>query len=631
MNRQILLKTIFIWGCLSVIPIIYNVHTTQQSHRFLIERLEAEGNQFLNYVDEKAALLHDQLGEVYTALSHSSLLLDFAITQNPRYKTYLQNQLQITAKNIKYFSQFRYVTPDGKESIRIDFPEASEHPTIVQEAQLTDLSKRNYFQYAKRLAPGEQGYFGLALDDKYDQPITPYQPKFRLIYPLDDQQQRVGYFIANIAVFKTITYITSNPQHYTVDFIDNQGYYLLSSNKEKLFGGLIQDRQSFNLPQEKPKLWHAIRKTPKQTGFFLSQEGLYVFQPFYTTLFETKNRLTLITLIPTSRINQIFQERGTAILHTTLQLLALMGIIAVMLTWMWHNYNHIKIEKAFSKVVLDNSTPVALTDSLHNIVRANTQFCKLVNVDEKDIRQYNVLDIYRPKNMTKKAIQSLQSHHRWHGEIALNNNTYKIEIRSLMGTNHKVRHYVYSLSDISEQYNAMVEFKHQSEKDPATGLNNKKRFDETLLHYAKLKHRYSEIPESCLVLADIDNFKRVNDTYGHAIGDEVIQKIAKTFEKKLRTTDFIARIGGDEFAIILQHINIEQAYTLMQKICADIEHANYYQTTISVGIVKITENAKNSFNQADKALYRSKRKGKNCVSANGFDTLTIEADHHQIL
>lgn len=92
---------------------------------------------------------------------------------------------------------------------------------------------------------------------------------------------------------------------------------------------------------------------------------------------------------------------------------------------------------------------------------------------------------------------------------------------------------------------------------------------------------------------------------------------------KLRDTDIIARIGGDEFAVILQHIDIKSAYELMHRINHVISTLSKVPVTTSVGITEITDNSDLIFSYADKALYRSKHKGKNCVSAHGFESLTI--------
>ncbi|MEI8632192.1 GGDEF domain-containing protein [Vibrio sp. PP-XX7] len=170
----------------------------------------------------------------------------------------------------------------------------------------------------------------------------------------------------------------------------------------------------------------------------------------------------------------------------------------------------------------------------------------------------------------------------------------------------KVQYFVYSLTDISEQYETIQELKEKNEQDPTTTLWNKEKFNQTLIHYARLQERYDDQYTSCLAIIDIDNFKQINDKYGHAVGDEVIKWLANQFINILRDTDFIARIGGDEFAVIMQHAGAKTAQQLMQRFCHTIASHDNYSITISVGIAEITEDHQQTFINADKALYRSK-------------------------
>ncbi|XAW89415.1 GGDEF domain-containing protein [Vibrio sp. CDRSL-10 TSBA] len=144
-----------------------------------------------------------------------------------------------------------------------------------------------------------------------------------------------------------------------------------------------------------------------------------------------------------------------------------------------------------------------------------------------------------------------------------------------------------------------------------------------LNYHTRLHQRYPDEPPACLAVIDIDSFKDINDTLGHAVGDVVILHVAQQLQTLLRDTDFIARIGGDEFAVIIQHTDIHQADKLMQRVCSAIANWPQYKVTISVGVAEVTNDAIQTATNADKAMYRSKRKGKNCVSLHGFENLTV--------
>jgi diguanylate cyclase (GGDEF)-like protein len=158
-------------------------------------------------------------------------------------------------------------------------------------------------------------------------------------------------------------------------------------------------------------------------------------------------------------------------------------------------------------------------------------------------------------------------------------------------------------------------------RDPLTGLSNRKSFDhrlKTLLKQAK--------PRSCaLVLIDLDDFKPVNDTHGHAAGDQVLQEIAERLRQLIRGTDTVYRLGGDEFALLLQDIRAEQdvlgpAQRALQRIGQPImlDDTRSVRAGASAGVAVFplggeSERASAVFDRADRALYRSKARGGNIL------------------
>lgn len=155
--------------------------------------------------------------------------------------------------------------------------------------------------------------------------------------------------------------------------------------------------------------------------------------------------------------------------------------------------------------------------------------------------------------------------------------------------------------------------------DPLTGKNNRLILNTTLKHEMGLFHRYN-VPLTLLVI-DVDNFKKINDKYGHACGDEVIKTIANTLSDCLRETDTLVRYGGDEFVILLSNTFVQGAKQLSEHIChtlANIELLYQGKTicfTSSIGCASLTaEDEGNSlFLRADKALLAAKKSGRNCT------------------
>ncbi len=157
-------------------------------------------------------------------------------------------------------------------------------------------------------------------------------------------------------------------------------------------------------------------------------------------------------------------------------------------------------------------------------------------------------------------------------------------------------------------------------KDQLTSLYNHNFF------YARLEEEFEravryETPLS-LIMMDIDNFKNVNDTYGHRIGDIVLKEIAAMVKRGVRKTDIVARYGGEEFAVILPHTLLKGAVDEAERIREMIESHAYAglvndRITMSFGVASYPQkgamNSGDLVNHADDALYRSKWSGKNCV------------------
>ncbi|RQW61340.1 GGDEF domain-containing protein [Vibrio viridaestus] len=620
---SIIQKMVIVWLVLSIIPLLYYRHTTSEAHRFLISRFEEQGNQFLSFVDDRASQLHQRIRGIYKELSQSPLLRDYAENNDPRLKQYLEHQWYITAKNLRFFYQLRYLDNSGQEMIRVDYTQLMPTPYIVPDKELQNKGQRDYFLYAEHLSPGEQGSFGIDLEYEHGKPVIPYKPGFRLIYPIDSEGTRLGFFIANLEVLGGIDYVTSNTQHYSVDFIDSDGYYVMSSDKTKLFGDLIKERNNINLPKQNPDLWKEVSSTKTRGGALLTPAGLYIYKPFSARLFDSTKPLTLITLIPMKQISDVFANRDDEVKNDSLSLLLLLGIISGLTAVFWDSYQRIRLEKTFNKSVLDNGLAVALTNDKHRVLMANTHLCHLLGLELAEIKKINMLTFKQVEFIRKELLQGLTMNNHWHCEVDIGDKHYQMDVKELPSSFHHSKQYIYSFVDITEQSHVIDELKDQSQKDPATGLWNKKKFNDSLLHYSRLRLRYPDQPSSCLAIIDIDDFKSINDTYGHHTGDKVINTLASQLKNRLRDTDIIARIGGDEFAVILQHIDVKAAYELMHRICNVIDSFTDVQVTVSIGISEISEDNQLTFMHADKALYRSKRKGKNCVSAHGFENLTV--------
>ena len=155
--------------------------------------------------------------------------------------------------------------------------------------------------------------------------------------------------------------------------------------------------------------------------------------------------------------------------------------------------------------------------------------------------------------------------------------------------------------------------------DGLTKLHNHRFFQDHLTREIKRVNRVNE-PLS-MVLIDIDDFKTLNDRYGHAAGDELLVSIARLMEESVRDLDLLARYGGEEFVIIAVNTDRIGAYQLAEKIRTNIAERSFLlseslrpmRLTVSMGVAEYEGNRKRFFVSADRALYSAKDQGKNCV------------------
>jgi len=178
-----------------------------------------------------------------------------------------------------------------------------------------------------------------------------------------------------------------------------------------------------------------------------------------------------------------------------------------------------------------------------------------------------------------------------------------------------------SLVDVSHQQQQLTQLRTEAEVDALTGLPNRRSFAKAAAQavgHAQRRHS----PLSLLAL-DLDYFKRVNDTYGHAAGDCVLAAVARVLEGALREHDLAARVGGEEFAVILPNTTTEQAQIVAERNRTAIwntpivvEGGQTISQTVSIGIAsyrEVEDDLAGAQERADVALYAAKRAGRNCV------------------
>ncbi len=249
-----------------------------------------------------------------------------------------------------------------------------------------------------------------------------------------------------------------------------------------------------------------------------------------------------------------------------------------------------------------------------------------IEADERDLllvfgNEFAIAaDNMERKDLLAKMHQELQQRHK----------DVQKSHRSLEEANRKLEAYAGELSqqtaeldalnqELSENYRQLEEanwkLSEMATTDALTGLASHRALHERLADEIRRYQRYHR-PFS-LMMVDIDDFKEINDRVGHVRGDRILQEIAAILQRNIRQTDFAARYGGDEMALILTETRREDAAIVGERICRQVATHQFggVQVTVSVGIAEYTEEKKHQplLEEADQAMYNAKRSGKNTV------------------
>lgn len=289
---------------------------------------------------------------------------------------------------------------------------------------------------------------------------------------------------------------------------------------------------------------------------------------------------------------------------------------------------------------------IIILDENLNILAWNNWLEIFTKIKEKDIINKNICDYFpyiNEKKLKRKVKTVLVTNAP--SFLSLNTNRFLIDIPVSNITNTIFKSMQQDITilpyDIEKKYiciyiydnTLMCEINHKleeanqeliemSHRDPLTHIFNRRYFAEQSKKIKAYSQRNNNLPFSLLTL-DIDNFKKINDTYGHLVGDEVIITTANLINQEIRESDIAARFGGEEFVMLLQDCPIQDAVTVAEKVRQSIEKVSLtinsneiIKFTVSIGVAQFDQtldddNIENTLARSDTALYEAKNKGRN--------------------
>ena len=178
-------------------------------------------------------------------------------------------------------------------------------------------------------------------------------------------------------------------------------------------------------------------------------------------------------------------------------------------------------------------------------------------------------------------------------------------------------YFLTQIIDVTEQRQFQAQLSHMANHDPLTGLLNRRSFEVALEQHVARIERYG--PEGSLLLLDLDHFKKINDTYGHGVGDQIIVTTAHALRRRLRSSDLLARLGGDEFAVLVPHGGVDEAREIAVMLLDEVRSTatdlagHPIVLTASIGLALFDEHRRSADEMivnADLAMYDAKDEGR---------------------
>ena len=290
-------------------------------------------------------------------------------------------------------------------------------------------------------------------------------------------------------------------------------------------------------------------------------------------------------------------------------------------------------ELRLSSYAFDSSSPMIITDEKNNIIKVNQAFCQILGYSKEELIGQNpriFKTAHQDKSLVEDIWNNLKINGTWSGDVynkKANGDLIALRstITSIKNDDGKVTNYLAQYMDISEQKDKEKILEYQATHDNLTGLPNRLLLTDRIERAITKTVRHNIF--GGLIFIDLDNFKEVNDTLGHDVGDILLITVAKKLKECVREEDTVSRIGGDEFIVLLDNIgnNIADARRninfLAEKIKDALNSITHIQghvnvSTPSIGITLFSDSSvsvQDIIKQADTAMYSAKKQGKNTI------------------
>ncbi|HEY9189470.1 MAG TPA: diguanylate cyclase [Sulfurovum sp.] len=301
------------------------------------------------------------------------------------------------------------------------------------------------------------------------------------------------------------------------------------------------------------------------------------------------------------------------------------------------NRNNLKSLQMSSAVYEHTMDGVLITDGHNKIVHVNDAFVEITGYTLDDVQGKNPKILKSGKHdrhFYQKIWNQLSLNGYWQGEITNRKKNGEIyiewlSINAIQNDQGQIENFIGIFSDVTHHRKDADNQAYLATHDPLTGLSNRLLFNDRLEHAINHAERFNKCIS--IIFCDLDNFKPVNDTYGHTMGDEILKHIGTSLQDILRKDDTVCRFGGDEFVILLEDLeSFEYLDEILQRInqlthTPCVIEGNAISIGMSIGASIYPDDGETPealIKAADEAMYRAKNSGKNRMEYSRLDSTT---------
>lgn len=549
----------------------------------------------------------------------------------------------------KIYDQLRIINIQGFEEIRVD--RKGDDAIISSGTALQDKKDRYYFKETIALPQGQIYLSPLDLNIEYGEIEHPLKPMLRIATPLFNTQNNcTGIIILNYKAERMLDWYTlAHPADSSTRFflLNKDGYWLKANDPNIEWGFMLGKKNNFS--NFHPEVWNTIKTSGSQGT--VKNDGVYLFQkiiPRNEILANSKatdstNNLQQGSAPPNDEWYLMCQIPGTELSYqATLQrqkekMSWLMLAIAILAFSAWQGaltriekQKNLRSMQLLSQGLEQSPTAVVITDINCNILYVNPTFEHMSGYSAEEVlgKHTRMFKSGRTENKTYEDLWlTLAEGKTWHGYFEnrrKNRKAYQVEahISPIIGVHGQSERFIAVLEDVTVKIQLQQKLKRYATIDTLTGAYNRGYFTRNGEKELQRIARYDR-PAS-LLLFDLDHFKNVNDTYGHAAGDIVLKSFARCAAEQLRDSDILGRIGGEEFAVLLVETDLRGARQLAERIRQEISELKIpsenatISVTVSVGCTSFSgpkDSLSEMLKRADKELYRAKENGRNRVES----------------